>query len=113
MKSEHVTSIGELVIEGNLDLSKINTNDHGKIGGWEITDNRAENKETSSGIKLEDIIRIISFIRSKYDEDCLDEDCDLSVDYTEGAYDVCNEIIKRLNKKYGKGDHHETVQTQK
>lgn len=109
MKSEHVTTMGELVVEGDLDLSKINTNDHGNIGGWEITDSRAENKEASSGIKLEDVIRIISFIRSKYDEDCLDEDCDLSVDYTEGAYDVCNEIIKRLNRKYGKGYHHETV----
>lgn len=55
---------------------------------------------TNSEIKLEDVIRIISFIRSKYDGDYLDEDCELSVDYTEGAYDVCNEIIKRLNKKY-------------
>lgn len=62
---------------------------------------------TNSEIKLEDVIRIISFIRSKYDEDCLDEDCELSVDYTEGAYDVCNEIIKRLNRKYGKGEENE------
>lgn len=53
-------------------------------------------------VKLEDVISIIELIQSKYDEDYLDEDCDLDTSYTEGAYDVCNAILGKLKRKYCK-----------
>lgn len=65
-------------------------------------DNVGSEEANKSEIGLEDISRIIGFIRSKYDEDYLDGDCGMSVDYAEGAYDVCNEIIRALKKKYCK-----------
>lgn len=98
---------GRLRVINDLMDKNINLKDRGQIGGWEITESEVEKTESVNQVKLEDVIRIISFIRSKYDEDCLDEDCVLSVDYTEGAYDVCNEIIKRLNRKYRKGEGNE------
>lgn len=44
MRSKQVTTIGELIVKGDLDLSKINTHDHGRVGGWNLIDNKNNNK---------------------------------------------------------------------
>ncbi len=51
-------------------------------------------------IKLEDVIAIVRKIQDNYNEDYLDENCYMISAYTEGAFDVCCEILRTLNGIY-------------